>query len=111
MGRLRSDRMAAYLFILPTAILVGALAVYPLLQALRDSFYRIDLLSRATAYVGLANYARLAVDPNVTDAFGRTVIWVVALTVAFSFYIPVLRAENARRAENQPSRKDMPSLG
>ena len=39
------------------------------------------------------------------------VIWVVALTVAFSFYIPVLRAENARRAENQPSRKDMPSVG
>jgi hypothetical protein len=39
------------------------------------------------------------------------VIWVVALTVAFSFYIPVLRAENARRADNQPRRQDMAPLG
>src|SRR5947209_1110057 len=78
-GRLpSSDRLLAYLFILPTAILVGVLALYPLLQAFLDSFYRIDLVSRATSYVGLANYGRLAVDPNVTDAFGRTVIWVVA---------------------------------
>jgi hypothetical protein len=35
------------------------------------------------------------------------VIWVVALTVAFSFYIPVLRAENARRADSRPPRKGL----
>ena len=39
------------------------------------------------------------------------VIWVVALTVAFSFYIPVLRAESERRANNQSLRKDMAPLG
>jgi multiple sugar transport system permease protein len=74
---LSADHLLAYLFVLPTALLVGALAVYPFVQAFRDSFYRIDLVTRATSYVGLANYARLAVDPNVTAAFGRTLIWVV----------------------------------
>ena len=39
------------------------------------------------------------------------VIWVVALTVAFSFYIPVLRAESERRPENRPLRKDITPLG
>ncbi len=39
------------------------------------------------------------------------VIWIVALTVAFSFYIPVLRAESARRANNRPHGKDMAPLG
>jgi hypothetical protein len=38
------------------------------------------------------------------------VIWVVALTVAFSFYIPVLRAESARRADGQSPRKELAPL-
>jgi hypothetical protein len=37
------------------------------------------------------------------------VIWVVALTVAFSFYIPVLRAD--RRLDNRPLRKDTTPQG
>lgn len=72
------DYLLAYLFMLPTAILIGALAVYPFLQALRDSLYRIDLVTRSSTYVGLANYARLLTDTDVGQAFGRTAIWVAA---------------------------------
>lgn len=74
---LSGDHLLAYLFILPTAILLGALAVYPFVQALLDSRYRIDLITRASTYVGLANYARLAADPNVAQALDRTIIWVI----------------------------------
>jgi hypothetical protein len=52
------------------------------------------------------------VPPEYLDLIAvGVVIWVVALTVALSFYIPVLRAASERRAENQPLRKDMAPLG
>ncbi len=74
----RTDHLLAYLFILPTALLLAGLAVYPFLQAALDSLYRIDLVTRAGAFVGLANYARLAAEPTVVEAIGRTGIWIVA---------------------------------
>ena len=74
----RADHVLAYAFMLPTAVLVGGLAVYPFLQAALDSLYRIDLTTRVGTFVGLANYARIAAEPEVVQAMTRTGIWVVA---------------------------------
>jgi multiple sugar transport system permease protein len=75
---LSTDRALAYLFILPTALLVIGLAVYPFVQAAFDSLFRIDLVTRAGSFVGLANYAKLVADPALGQAFTRTGLWVVA---------------------------------
>jgi multiple sugar transport system permease protein len=72
------DSLIAYLFILPTAILLIALAVYPFFQAAFDSLFRIDLVTRARTYVGFANYIRIYADPDVFQAVVRSVIWTVA---------------------------------
>ncbi len=76
--RLRGDHLLAYLFILPTGLLVAALAAYPFLQAALDSLFRIDIATRSGAFVGLANYLRLLSDPDIVQAFVRTGVWVVA---------------------------------
>ena len=74
----RADHVLAYAFMLPTAVLIAGLAVYPFLQAALDSLYRIDLTTRVGTFVGLANYARIAAEPEVVQAMTRTGIWVVA---------------------------------
>jgi multiple sugar transport system permease protein len=77
-GRLRPDHVIAYVFVLPTAILLAGLAVYPFIQAAVDSLYRIDLISRARAFVGIANYVRIFADPDVSQAIVHSLIWIVA---------------------------------
>ena len=74
----RSDHLLAYAFILPTALLLGVFAVYPFLQALWDSLFRIGLLTRTSTFIGLANYVRIATEPDLVETFARTGIWVVA---------------------------------
>jgi len=78
----RTDHVLAYAFMLPTAVLIASLAVYPFLQAALDSLYRIDLTTRVGTFVGLANYARIAAEPEVVQAMARTGIWVVANVAA-----------------------------
>lgn len=75
---MRGDYLLAYLFILPTGLLIAALAVYPFLQAALDSLYRIDVVTRTGVFVGLANYTKLLADSSVIDAFVRTGIWIIA---------------------------------
>jgi len=93
MKTVASDRILAYLFILPTAILLAALAVYPFIQATIDSFYRINMMTRDTVFVGFANYARLLTEPDIVQSFIRTLIWIVAnlaVQVVFGVAIALL---------------------
>jgi multiple sugar transport system permease protein len=70
-----SDRTLAVLFALPTAVLLLVLVVYPFVQAAADSLYRVNMVTRASSYVGLGNYASLAQSPEVRAALGRTLLW------------------------------------
>ncbi len=60
-----------YLMVGPTLLVLGLFFVYPLLVALKDSFYRWDLLTEPE-YVGAANYARLHRSGELWAVLGRT---------------------------------------
>ncbi len=87
--------MTPYLFILPTAILVLSVAIYPMLYALRISFYRSELLAIGR-FVGLGNYRALFQDPTTAWNFAASGIFVlgsVALSSGLGLLLAILLNE------------------
>ncbi|WP_434056273.1 carbohydrate ABC transporter permease [Georgenia wangjunii] len=65
--------LTPYWFLLPALAVYGAFMLYPLGRAVQISLYDWDGLSLAT-FVGLANYADVATDPALRDAFGHALV-------------------------------------
>ena len=69
---------------LPALLLIVALTIFPLIQALILSFQRWDLQSQEHPFIGLQNYRDALVDPRVWGAMQNTGIIVVgAVAVEF----------------------------
>jgi multiple sugar transport system permease protein len=73
-----SDRRLAYAFVLPSAVLLLSLSVYPFVQAAYDSLFHLDLVTRSGPFVGLRNYLQLVQSAEVRAAVGRTIVWTLA---------------------------------
>lgn len=67
----------AYLFLLPTVVIMGLFDYWPLISTLRLSLQSTDLFGRAAGFAGAQNYAEMFSDPN----FGRTLFTTVIFTV------------------------------
>ncbi|TMJ13570.1 MAG: sugar ABC transporter permease, partial [Bacillati bacterium ANGP1] len=62
-GRIHRRRyLHAYLFIAPVIVLFGLFRVWPSLQTLYYSFFKVELLKGRLTYLGLQNFAALAHD-------------------------------------------------
>src|SRR3982751_2251807 len=59
---------AGFFFVLPALLHIAVFKIYPLLQALRLSFYRYDLLT-PPVFTGLANYRALWENPLFHQSF------------------------------------------
>ncbi len=81
--RFNYEERSAYLFLLPLAAALGAVAVFPVVYAFYLSLYRLKLTQPARVpFVGLGNYAALLQDPDFWSAVGRTAYFTVACVVA-----------------------------
>lgn len=58
----RSDNVAAYLFLLPYALLFIPFRIYPVFSGLALSLYKRDILGLENEFVGLANFAKALTD-------------------------------------------------
>lgn len=76
--RFWADSALAYLYLLPTLLVLGAFSVYPVLRAFIISLYDWRVLSQE--FIGLANYRELAADPLFWQSVKNTLIY-VAVTV------------------------------
>ncbi|GAB6991479.1 carbohydrate ABC transporter permease [Paenibacillus pini] len=82
------ENITGYLFILPQMIVFLAFLVYPILEGIRLSMYRINYQNER--FVGLDNYVSLFNDPVFFKALMNTVIFVVfivILTVGFALFV------------------------
>jgi trehalose/maltose transport system permease protein len=92
-GAIRSEfsdpeKRAAYLMILPTIVVVLAIAAWPILYAIILSLYRI--LPTGRTFIGLDNYVTLFTDPIFWGAFLNTVIFTVAsVTLEFGLGLAI----------------------
>lgn len=76
-GLRQGDRFLAYLFILPSALLIGLIVLYPFSQVIFLGFYEKDTLLPEMRWVGLENYLAFFQYPELANAFSNTVIWTV----------------------------------
>lgn len=68
-------------FVVPIVAIMGGLVFLPVISTVIDSLYRIDPMKAGTPFVGLGNYATLAGDANVRQAWFNTLIYVVIAVV------------------------------
>ncbi|MGE5553558.1 MAG: carbohydrate ABC transporter permease [Betaproteobacteria bacterium] len=70
------------LMVLPSAIVMAGVVLYPLVRTLILSFYRIELTQPLLGrpFVGLANYAEVLRDPFFLQSAGRTLYFTVVST-------------------------------
>ena len=62
------DGAAATVFLAPATLLAGVFMLYPILDTIAMSLFRVDQFGRFKAFRGLANYTDLAADPKFVDA-------------------------------------------
>ncbi|VVE31294.1 carbohydrate ABC transporter permease [Pandoraea anhela] len=65
----------------PALLVMGVLALYPVLQVLVDSFFNVDYASGRRAFAGLANYRTVLADDNFSVSFFNTVHFTVVASV------------------------------
>ena len=66
----------------PAVLLLGVLAVYPLVRVIVDSFYDVDYVSGHRAFVGLANYRAVIADRAFDTSLFNTLHFMIAASLA-----------------------------
>lgn len=82
------ENITGYLFIAPQLLLFLVFIVYPIMEGIRLSLFRINY--QRETFVGFENYERLFADPVFMKSTVNTVIFViciVALTVVFALFV------------------------
>lgn len=90
---------AAYLFLVPAAVLYAIFGLYPFVGSIYLSLTSWDGAQPVQPFVGLANYVHLVQDPLVWLSLSHNLIWVVVGTVvpiAMGLLLAVLLAGRPR---------------
>jgi multiple sugar transport system permease protein len=95
-----SDRSIAWLFILPTMVLLLAINIFPLIWAIRLSFtgFMANLPAQAH-YIGIDNYVDILTDEDIWANFQVTahfVLWTIALQILIGLGLALLINEKFR---------------
>ncbi|OJG00146.1 ABC transporter permease [Pararhizobium antarcticum] len=90
-----SDRSIAWLFILPTIVLLLAINIFPLIWAVYLSFtnFRANRPNAEIEGVGFSNYQRVLTDPDIWQAMQTTahfVFWTILLQMLIGFALAYL---------------------
>lgn len=91
------DTVLAYVYLLPTLLVLGTFSIYPVIRAFIISLY--DWRLRTQEFIGLANYTELFTDPLFWKAVKNTMIF-----VAGTVPIEILLALSVALLLNRPLR-------
>ena len=92
-------RLPAYLLLLPSAVVIGAVLGYPIYFLVRLSFQRYDLpelIRHEGVWIGIDNYTTIFHDAVFWHVLGRTVVFTVvnvSLTMVLGTLIALLLAQ------------------
>lgn len=75
----RSEKVASWLFIMPTMVFLGITALLPLLYSLYLSFFRLklNLPNAVPEFVGMANYVKMFTDETLHISTLNTLLFAV----------------------------------
>jgi multiple sugar transport system permease protein len=80
--------LGGYVFILPALIVIIIFRLYPILQAVRMSFFNWGIAG-PLEFLGLKNFTRLFIDPKFYQSLSNTfwyILFVVPLTIIISIF-------------------------
>lgn len=98
------SRLAAWVLLAPTLLILLVFLYYPMLQSVVLSFYRSNLFLGTRRFIGLENYAGLWNGPlaaTYRQVFGQSILFstlVVLLCLALGIALAVLASQNVRGA-------------
>lgn len=90
---------AAYIFILPSMLIIVIFYMIPLLASLVMSTFKMDIFLQKIHFVGLDNYMRLLTDHRFWNALGNTLYFTVVempLQLVFALLIATYVQKNTR---------------
>jgi len=76
----RHRLVVGWLFVLPALAFFGAFVIYPLITAVRYSFYRWNGIG-ASVWVGVDNYVRVFTDPELLISIVNALVLILFFTV------------------------------
>lgn len=96
--RRKSKGLEALPFLLPAFLMFAVFILWPLLQGLRMSFYNWNIFPGVEQeFVGLANFRRVLIDPNIRIALRNTLLYVIVTVPGQMFFgMMVALALNAK---------------
>ena len=86
------DRNAGYFMLIPAMLASVFVHLYPTLDAIRMSFYDIQLLRPGRPFIGLGNYVTVLSHPTTSRVLGNTIIWTflsLSLGAVIGLYVAV----------------------
>lgn len=89
----------AYLFLLPTILVLGTFNFYPVVKAFILSLYDTNMITQKGAFIGLANYTEILKDPVFWQAIKNTFIFVagtVPIEIALALGVAMLLNQKLR---------------
>lgn len=93
LGELSETRYWMYLLLLPSALLIVAVVLYPTLYGMQLSFREMRLTrpDLGTGWVGLKHYQRMLADPVFWISLRNTAVWVTS-SVGTEFLVGLMAA-------------------
>lgn len=89
--RQKSEFIWGWIFILPTMIGLFVLNIYPMIDTIRQSFYKTGDFGKGNIFVGLSNYQKVLGDKEVWQALWNTAKYAI-VEVPLSLIIALLLA-------------------
>lgn len=77
-----SNKKLAFLFIVPSLLIIFGVMLYPMLYSLSLSFQKIDFVSKSNSYVGLEHYLRMFQDSTFLSSAGITIYFTFIAVLA-----------------------------
>ncbi len=90
-SRQKSEFIWGWLFILPTMLGLFVLNIYPMIDTIRQSFYKTGDFGKGNKFVGLANYQKVLGDAEIWQTLWNTVKYAI-VEVPLSLVIALLLA-------------------
>lgn len=93
LGELSETRYWMYLLLLPSALLICAVVIYPTLYGMQLSFreMRLNRPDLGTDWVGFKHYQRMLTDPIFWVSLRNTAVW-VTFSIVLEFLIGLVAA-------------------
>ena len=90
-ARARSENIWGWLFVLPTMIGLIVLNIYPIINTIKQSFFKTGDFGRGNIFIGVDNYVKMLSDPETWDALLATFKYAI-IEVPFSIAISLVLA-------------------